>query len=42
MRSEFNTWQKNELERISKLKIAIPDTLKETFNVVKNAGNTSK
>lgn len=42
MRSEFSTWQKNELERISKLKIAIPDTLKETFNVVKNAGDSSK
>ena len=42
MRSRFNVWQKNELERISKLKIAIPDTLKETFNVVKKAGDSSK
>ena len=42
MRSTFHVWQKDELERISKLKIAIPDTLKETFNVVKNAGDSSK
>ena len=42
LRSQFNVWQKNELERIAKLKIAIPDTLKGTFNVVKNAGDSSK
>ena len=42
MRFTFHVWQKDELERISKLKIAIPDTLKETFNVVKNAGDSSK
>lgn len=42
MRSRFNVWQKNELERIAKLKIAIPDTLKESFKIVKNAGDSSK
>lgn len=42
MRSRFNVWQKNELERIAKLKIAIPDALKESFKTVKNAGDSSK
>ena len=42
MRSRFNVWQKNELERIAKLKIAIPDTLKDSFKIVKNAGDSSK
>lgn len=39
MRSRFSVWQKNELERIAKLKIAIPDSLKESFKLVKNAGD---
>lgn len=40
--SKFNTWKTNELERISKLKIAIPDALKETFKVIKEICDTSK
>lgn len=36
LRNTYNTWMTNELERISKLKIAIPDALKETFKNLKS------
>lgn len=42
LRNEFATWGTNELEKISKLKITIPDGLKDTFNTIKEVGDTSK
>lgn len=42
LRTQFTTWRTNELERLSKLKIAIPDVLKATFNILKELGGTSK
>lgn len=42
MRSQFTTWRTNESERISKLKITIPDSLKAIFAKVKEVGDTSK
>lgn len=42
IRTQFNTWRTKELERISKLKITIPDALKPIFNIIKAAGDTSK
>lgn len=42
IRTQYNTWRTNELERISKLKITIPNRLKETFNLIKAIGDTSK
>lgn len=41
-RNQFTTWRTNELERISKLKITIPDSLKATFKMLKEVGDTSK
>jgi hypothetical protein len=38
--SKFSVWKTNELERISKLKIVIPDSLKATFKLILEA--TSK
>ena len=32
--SQFSVWKTNELERISKLKIVIPDSLKATFKLI--------
>lgn len=42
LRSKFVKWRTNELERISNLKITIPDTLKPIFKVLKEIGDTSK
>lgn len=42
LRTKYNTWKTNELERISKLKITIPDNLKATFKVIREVGDTSK
>ena len=42
LRAQFNTWRTNELERISKYKITIPDSLKKVFNMLQAAGDTSK
>ena len=42
LRAKYNTWKTNELERISKLKITIPDNLKTTFKVIREVGDTSK
>lgn len=42
VRAKYNTWKTNELERISKLKITIPDNLKATFKVIREVGDTSK
>lgn len=41
-RSEFLTWKTNESERISKLKITIPESLKDTFKMIQQIGDTSK
>lgn len=37
LRNEFNKWKTSETERISKLKITIPNELKETFKIIKEA-----
>ena len=42
LRAQFNTWRTTEVERISKLKIAIPEALKPVFDAVKAIGDTSK
>lgn len=42
LRNQFHTWRINELERISKLKITVPDALKSIFKIIKEAGDTSK
>jgi hypothetical protein len=42
LRTQFTTWRTNEVERISKLKIAIPSTLKDTFNKIKEIADASK
>ena len=42
LRTQFNTWKTNELERISKYKIIIPDSLKSIFKTLQSIGNTSK
>lgn len=42
LRSKFTKWRTNELERISNLKITIPDALKPVFEVLKEIGDTSK
>jgi hypothetical protein len=42
LRTQFTTWRTNELERISKLKITIPDNLKATFKVIVEVGDASK
>ena len=42
LRSQFNTWRTTEVERISKLKIAVPDVLKPVFSTIKAIGDTSK
>jgi hypothetical protein len=42
LRAQFNTWRTTEVERISKLKIAIPDVLKPVFKTIKAIGDTSK
>ena len=42
LRAKFMTWRTNELERISKLKITVPNNLMETFNIIKAIGDTSK
>lgn len=42
LRSQFNIWRTNELEKISKLKITIPDSLKATFKVIMEVGDASK
>lgn len=42
LRAQFNTWRTTEVERISKLKITIPDVLKPVFSTIKAIGDTSK
>lgn len=42
IRTQFNAWKAAELEKLSKLKIAIPETLKATFKFLKEIGDTSK
>jgi hypothetical protein len=42
LRAKFTTWRTNELERISNLKITIPDNLKETFFKIKEIADASK
>lgn len=42
LRAQYNTWRTNEIERISQLKIAIPEILKPAFQILKEMGNTSK
>lgn len=42
LRAQFNTWRTTEVERISKLKIAVPDVLKPVFDTIKAIGDTSK
>ena len=42
LRSQYNTWITKTLENISKYKIAIPNNLKETFNLLKKISDTSK
>ena len=42
LRSQYNTWITKTLENISKYKIAIPNNLKETFNLLKEISDTSK
>ena len=37
LRTQFNTWRTKELDRISKLKIVVPDDLKATFKVILEA-----
>ena len=42
LRAQFLKWRTDESERISKLKIAVPSTLKAIFNRIKSIGDTSK
>ena len=42
LRAQFNTWRTNELERISKYKITIPDNLRKVFDMLQAVGDTSK
>ena len=42
LRSQFAKWRTNELERISNLKITIPDALKPVFKTLKEIGDASK
>jgi len=42
IRTQFNTWRINEIEKVSKLKITIPENLKEIFKIIKEVGDTSK
>jgi hypothetical protein len=42
LRNQFNNWRTQELERISKLKITVPDNLKNIFKIIQEAGDTSK
>lgn len=42
LRAQFTTWRTDELERISKLKITIPNALIDTFNKIKEIADTSK
>lgn len=42
LQSEWVKWRTDELERISQLKITIPDALKDIFRVIQKVGATSK
>lgn len=42
LQSEWVKWRTDELERISQLKITIPDALKDIFRVIQKVGDTSK
>ena len=42
LRNQFNNWRTQELERISKLKITVPDNLKNIFKTIQEAGDASK
>lgn len=42
LRAQFLKWRTDESERISKLKITVPSTLKGIFNRIKSIGDTSK
>ena len=42
LRNQFFAWRVNELERLSNLKIVIPNELKDTFDIIKLFDGTSK
>lgn len=42
LQSEWVKWRTDELERISQLKITIPDALKDIFRIIQKVGDTSK
>ena len=42
LRAKFIAWKQSEQERIAKLKITIPESLKATFKTLKEVGDTSK
>jgi uncharacterized coiled-coil DUF342 family protein len=42
LRAQYLKWRTDESERISKLKITVPSTLKGIFNRIKSIGDTSK
>ena len=42
LRSQFQTWKTNELEKISKLKIVIPENLKSIFKHIQEISDASK
>ena len=42
LRVKFQAWRNDENERIAKLKITIPDRLKDTFKKIKEVGDASK
>lgn len=37
--ADFNTWQRQELDRVTKLKIVIPDMYQELYKQLNNVGN---
>lgn len=42
LRAKLQAWKNDEIERIAKLKITIPDSLKHVFKIIKEVGDTSK
>lgn len=42
VQSEWTKWKTDELERISQLKITIPDALKDIFRIIQKVGDTPK
>lgn len=41
LRSRFNSWKTSEMERISKLKIALPKNLLDIFEEIRRQGDSS-